>query len=289
MFRWLNEGLNILSRKVGGIQDATGCRTVVGQPHYRLTQRWIRLTNIWFDGWELFKGRRADIFYRNAITAIGALSVTLRQAETSLVEVFPQPNRTGGASLTTSFIGPSDTSFTVDTAVSWLLPFGLARLSQPATNVTAGGSEEIIAYASARAGTFTGVIRSLGGTYAKGIYEPAGTGNVGVGWPIGSLVEELNLRIAGYRMANTYLPGMANVPLYLPDGWADVLPVYLEAKALSTQGDKGGAERAMKLFTSMGQELASANKPPLQGPIQIGANPTNEIYNPGLGGGWYLP
>jgi hypothetical protein len=291
MFRWMNEALNLLSVKAGGIQDTTGVATVGGQPHYRLSHKWIKISRIWFDGWEMLRGQRTDIFYRNAITAISALSVTVRQAETSLLEFFPQPNRTSGSSLTTAQIGPYDTSFTVDSTGMWVLPFGLARISSPATNITAGGSEEIIGYAGMQGTTFIGVVRGLGGTYPAGQYMTAGSNYPLInGWPPGSLVEELNVRIVGYRMAEVYSPGMSNITLSVPDGWSECLPLYMDSKALELQGDKSGAQNKRKEFLAYADDLARQNKPPLQGPVQVGSRGgmNNEIYTPGLGGGWII-
>lgn len=276
MFRWLNEGLNILSKKTGGILDASGVASAQGQPNYRLLNKWIQLNKVWFDGWELIKGTRSDIFYRNAITAISNLTVTLRQAEVSHIEVFPQPNRTSGNSLTTVALAPGDGAFTVDNATSWVLPFGLASLSvgglyvQPTENIPF----EIVAYSGMGGGKFVGVWRGLGGTLPQS-------------WPVGTQVRELNLRISGYRMAANYIVGQANLVAAIPDGWSDILPIYMDSKALSVQGDKSGASKRMQEFLKLGQELASAAQL-LQGPVQIGLASTNEVYNPGLGGGWYL-
>ena len=79
------------------------------------------------------------------------------------------------------------------------------------------------------------------------------------------------------------------IELNIPDGWSECLPIYMDGKALDFQGDKQGALAKRKEFLSYADDLARQNKPPLQGPIQIGVGATNEIYNPGLGGGWYLP
>jgi hypothetical protein len=270
MFRWLNEGLNLLSKKAGGVQDASGVPTVTGQSLYQLPFKWIKLTNLWFDGWELIKGTRSDIFYRNSITAIGNLTVTLKQSNTSIIEIFPQPNRTAGSSLTTTTpLTTTSPSFTVNTTGGWVLPFGLAMLG------VAGGVYEIVGYASFSGNNFTGLVRGLGGTTPQA-------------WPVGTPVRELNLRFEGYRMANTYKVGDSVLDLAIPHGWSDILNIFMNSKALDVQGDKTGAAKLRAEFMSQATAIGSANRL-LQGPVQIGLGATNEVYNPGLGGGWYLP
>jgi hypothetical protein len=295
MFRWLNEALNLLAVKAGGILDTTGVATVGGQAHYNLHQKWIKVSKIWFDGWEMLKGQRTDIFYRNAITAISALSVTMRQAEYSEIEIFPQPNRTSGSSVTTAPIALFDTTFTVNSTGGWVLPFGLARITPPSTGGVMwpnGSQEEVVAYSGFSGNTFYGVRRGLGGTYVGGswIYYGSNDPRINVGWPAGSTVEELNVRISGYRMANTYAPGMSNITLTIPDGWAECLPIYMDAKALDFQGAKSDAAQKRKEFLAYADDMARQNKPPLQGPVQVGSRGgmNNEIYTPGLGGGWII-
>lgn len=268
LYRWLNEALNILSKKTGGILDATGVPTIVGQPHYQLPFKWITVNKMWFDGWELIKGTRSDIFYRNSIVAIANLTVTLRQAETSRVEIFPQPNRTAGSAFLLSAIAPTDIDVALNSTVGWVLPYGLAMLGLPS------GPFEIVGYATLAGNQLGLMTRGLGGTSPQS-------------WPAATPATELNLRISGYRMANNYKVGDALRVAEIPDGWSDILSIYMDSKALSVQGDKTGAARRMQEFLKAGQELASAAQL-LQGPVQIGLASTNEVYNPGLGGGWYL-
>jgi len=269
MFRWLNEGLNILSKKAGGIYDASGVPTIVGQSLYTLPQKWIKLTHVWYDGWELTRGTRSDIFYRSAIVAISSLSVTLKQSEKSIIETFPQPDRTAGSSLTTGALTTTSSQFPVNSTAGWVLPFGLAMLGGPPP-----APFEIVAYAGLSGNIFSGLVRGLGGTYAQA-------------WPSGALVSELNLRFSGNRMANTYPVGSSLSTMAVPDGWSDILQLYMDGKAINVQGDKTGASRKFKEFMDAAIALGSANRL-LQGPVQIGLGATNEVYNPGLGGGWYL-
>jgi hypothetical protein len=64
----------------------------------------------------------------------------------------------------------------------------------------------------------------------------------------------------------------------------------MDSKALELQGAKSDAAQKRKEFLAYADDLARQNKPPLQGPIQVGSRGgmNNEIYTPGLGGGWII-
>ena len=283
MYSWLNEALDLLSSTVGGIQDVSGIMTNQGQPNYQLVNRWIKLTNIWYDGWELMKGRRSDIFYRNAITAISELAVTLKQDKQSFLEIYPQPDRTAGQTTLANQMQNIDIQMVVVNPGTFVLPFGIAMLGNYLQYVNGGGSYpagdpsqlEFVAYANIAGTTFTGLIRGLGGTDAQD-------------WPPGTFVTECNLRFEGYRMAPNYSVGDATEQLAVPYEWGALIPLYMDSNALDVQGDKSGAQKKRKEFMDSAKAIASSAKL-LTGPVQIGAGNSNEIYNAGLGGGWLIP
>ena len=265
VFSWLNEAIVQGGKAVGGFYDASGVQTQVGQPIYQLLSNWVRIAHVWWDGWYMDKGNASNIFRRNPITAISG-SVTLTKAvESTLLELFPQPNRTGGTDTLSAQLLFSDTAaaLTGGGATIQIEP-GLALIGA-----------EIVGFQSSGAG-LSGLIRGLGGT-------------VPTTWPIGTAVTELNLRVAGYRIPQTnYVPGQSNLPLSVPPGMEGLLYLYMLSKFRDTEQENSG-QQLRKSFFEECKTLQNQLKP-IVGPRQIGP-PTGigEVWGGTAGGGWLLP
>jgi hypothetical protein len=277
LYQWLNEGLDKATDISGGILDYTGVTTVVNQPLYTLTNKWIKLTTGWFDGYLVFGGDKRAIFRRSPISAISAINVNVTQAPNSIVEIYPQPNRTAavltstGSTLTTT--GTSINYTTVSGAL--LTSFGLALLGG---NTSSGGE---IVYYSGDVGstTLSNLVRGLGGTQPQS-------------WPAGTQINELNLFFAGYRRAVKHAVGDSAKTLLIPPGWESLLPRYIEARYRQSEHEWKVAADLMKSFETEIKTQQAAYKV-LSGPVQIQDSwydsGIGDVFGRGLGGGYYVP
>lgn len=264
LFRWLNEGLDIASRVSGGILDATGVGTVNGQPLYQLVNQWMKITKVWFDGYEVSSGDKSQLFYRNAITSYVGMRVDITLAPNTILECYPQPNRTSGQATTSTLLSGVGTSVTLNAPnPSFVLPLGLALIGN-----------EIVSYQSLSSNVLSGLTRGLGGT------TPGQ-------WVIGTAVTELNLRISGYRMATKYTPGQSSQLMRIPPGWETLLPIYLESHYREAEHEWRVAQDLRKEFEEGMKRLQSGMKV-LSAPRQVGDNVGVDAYGVGLGGGWLI-
>lgn len=243
LYRWLNEGMNAAaSINGGGLPDSTGVQTTVGQPVYNMTGYWKKIDNAWYDGYAIGLGRKQDVFRRNKVTGrVGTLTVQ-QVTDKLIVELWPQPNRTGGQSTLSATL--SDTSVSASLSGSnFTLGFGLALIGT-----------EMVSYASNSGGQLTGLIRGMGGTRAAS-------------WPIATPVRELNLMVSGYRVPTPFKIGDAAQPTGLPPGWEEALEVYLLSRFKKSEQDLQGSQQLFQQFGSMLQQLR-ANKI-IAGPRQM--------------------
>lgn len=277
LYQWLNEGLDKATDISGGILDYTGVFTVNGQPLYTLINKWIKLTTGCFDGYLIFGGDKRSIFRRSPINAISAINVNVTQAPNSIVEIYPQPNRTA-AVLTTTGGTLSATGSSVTFGVSsgsLLTTFGMALLG----GNTASGGELVYYSNNANGTTLSNLVRGLGGTQP----QP---------WVAGTQVNELNLWFAGYRRAVKHAPGDASKTILIPPGWESLLPRYIEARYRQSEHEWKVASDLMASFEKEIKAQQSAYKQ-LSGPVQIPddyySGIVNDTWGSGAGGKWLVP
>lgn len=277
LYQWLNEGLDKATDISGGIGDYTGVGTVVGQPLYTLTNKWIKLVTGCFDGYLIFGGDKRSIFRRSPISAISAINVNVTQAPNSIVEIYPQPNRTAAVLATTGqplSATATSVTFTI-TSGSLLTSFGMVLLG----GNTASGGELVYYSNNANGTTLSNLVRGLGGTQPQT-------------WAAGTQVTELNLWFSGYRRAVKHVPGDSAKTILIPPGWESLLPRYIEARYRQSEHEWKVAADLMASFEKEIKAQQSAYKQ-LSGPVQIPddyySGIVNDTWGSGAGGKWLVP
>jgi hypothetical protein len=216
VYDWMNEGLNKISRVVGGLLDYCGVPTQVGQPLYVMPGEWVEITDVWYGGYWVKGGKRGDFFRKNTVNAsiLDAVAVSVFTNQ-QVIEVSYQPDRASGVTATTANMAATDTSAQISNIGVFLLPFGFAQIGS-----------EIVAYSSLTGTTIGGLIRGLGGSAPQA-------------WPSGTTVTELSLFWCGKRLlsSDSYSPGQAMSPLAVPEGWESILPLYMLAQAKKAELD----------------------------------------------------
>jgi len=263
MFNWLNEGLKKLSRIVGGLLDYSGVPTQAGNPLYVVGGEWLKIIDVWYNGYWVQGAKRGDFFRRNAVTAQILTGVAVSVfTDRQVIEVTYQPDRSAGVTTTTASMAATDTSVPIVNAGAFLLPFGFARIGT-----------EIVAYSSLLTGVMGGLIRGLGSAV------PAQA------WASGTTVTELPLFWCGKRVFGlTYVPGQSLQNLPVPDGWDPILKTYLLGCFREIEQDDKNAERLYKQFAAEGEAWMYANRL-IPSFIQVGGTNEPEIYAPTIAGG----
>jgi hypothetical protein len=269
LFRWLGRGLEQLSRTCGGLRTYAGVGTQAGNPLYVLPANWNAITDIWYDGYWMQGGQRGNFFRRNAITASILTSATISVMDNrTVIEVYPQPIRSGGVTTLSAPMGLTDTTASVTNGtLIGLLPFGFVQVDT-----------EIMAYSSMTGTTAGGLIRGLGGSVPSTHIS-------------GAPVTELNLAISGRQVFNfTYTPGQSGVTLPVPPGWDDILIDYVMYMARSAEQDTQSAKDYLSNFSKKTAEWGRTNTNPVKR-RQIGPSSLPEAYYGGVpgGGGWLIP
>jgi hypothetical protein len=270
LYSWLNEGLSEFSRVVGGVLDYAGVPTVVGQPMYVCPGTWLSITDVWYGGYWVKGGQRAEFFRRNSVTSSVLSRVTISvNTDQQVIEVGYQPDRTSGVAATTANMLATDTSVAINNSGAFLLPFGFAQFSGPL-------GTEIVAYASTAGGFLTGLIRSLGASTAQA-------------WPSGTTVTELSLFWCGKRTFGIkYSPGQSAVTLQAPHGWASILPTWMLAQAKKAEQDVKGGLELEEAFFKQAQEWFRSNKG-VASRIQVGGSYNTPTFSDSVAGGIIIP
>jgi hypothetical protein len=273
IYGWLNEGLMKLSRAVGGILDYAGVPTVAGQPLYVTPGQWTEISDVWYGGYWVQGGKRAEFFRRNAVTASILSQVTVSVfTEKQVIEVSYQPDRNSGVTPTTADMAATDTSVQIGDISQFLLPFGFAQLSNPSVST----ATEIVAYSSLSGNTMGGLIRALGSSTAQV-------------WSAGSTVTELSLFWSGKRLFTTkYFPGQAATTLAAPAGWDSILTLYMLAQAKKAEQDIKTAKELSDQFFQEAQEWYRANKGVARF-IQVGGGSGLGVFDGSIAGGVIIP
>lgn len=262
IYRWFNQALDEASDISGGIQDRTGVGSLVGQPLYQVPiVGWKKITNVWYDGYDVFSGSKRDVFRRNVTSAYSVLSVAVTLTPNTVIEAFPQPQRTSGSTTLTGNLSATALSASIAGGTGFVLPFGVAQITQ-------GSSTEIVMYANVGATTLTGLTRGLGGS-------------VPTAFSTGATVTELNFMIDGYRRAVPVAVGDSLKTIQVPPAWVSLLPIFLLAKFRKAEKEFKEADSLMKEFAEKIKAEAMATKP-LLGPVQIGSsNRGPQVYGGG--------
>jgi hypothetical protein len=268
LYDWMNEGLNKISRAVGGLLDYCGVPTVAGQPLYVLPGEWLEISDVWFEGYWVQGGKRGDFFRRNAVqtSVLSGVSVSIFSNQ-QVIEVSYQPDYTSIQTTTTAALSATATSIAIANT-SFLLPFGFAQIGT-----------EFVAYASLANGQMSGLIRGIGGSTAQA-------------WPSGTVVNEMGLFWCGKRIlpSNLLSPGMASLSLPVPQGWEGILPLYMLAQAKKNELDMKAAADLEKQCFEDAKNWMMANKGVVS-QVQVNgyAQQRPSIFAPTIAGGVIIP
>lgn len=251
IYRWFNQALDEASDISGGIADRTGVASQTGVALYQVPiVGWKKITNVWYDGYDVFSGSKRDVFRRNVTTAYSTLSVSVTLTPNTVIEAFPQPQRTAGTTTLGAGLSTTGASVSIATPVGFVLPFGVASIVQ-------GTSTEIVMYSSLSNNIMSGMTRGLGGTVPQV-------------FTTGATVTELNFMIDGFRRAVPVSVGDSLKTIQVPPSWASLLPIFILAKFRKAEKEFKEADGLMKEFTEKIKAEAMSNKP-LLGPVQIGS------------------
>lgn len=262
VYKYLNDALRQASEETGGIKNYSGVGTVKSQQLYTLNGNWRTISDIWYNGYWLMGGDHSYFFKRNSIVS-GVLTVAMSpiQDNRTVIELFPQPDRTAGMTTLTAPMGISDTSLTLANSSALLLPMGFIQIDN-----------EIMAYSSISGGTLNGLLRAVGLTAAATHAS-------------GANVNELNCFFCGNQiMTVTYVSGNSGLTLPVPSGWKDLLKDYMVYLGKLDLQDSGEAEKYLKYFRDKIAAWARSNNVVLKR-RQIGAPTGPQTYGNSMGGG----
>lgn len=266
VYGWLNSGLNKFARAAGGILDYSGVPTIAGKGMYVVNGEWSEISDLWYGGYWVKGGKRAEYFKRNTVqtSILNAVTVSVF-SDKQVIEVDPQPDRNSGVTQTTAAMSQFDMSVPIQNTGAFLLPFGFAIIGS-----------EIVAYYTLNNGQIGSLIRGLGQTVAQA-------------WPVNTTVFELSIFWCGKRLTmNGVQPGSAYQTLYAPQGWAAILPNYLLAQAKKAELDLEGSKALEETFFREIKDWMMANKG-VATRVQVGGNTTTLSFNPVLGQGTIVP
>ena len=266
VFGWMNDGLNQLSHAVGGILDYCGVMTQAGNGLYVVPGQWLSITDVWYGGYWIKGGKRAEFFRRNQVTSsvlqMATISIT---SDKQVIEVTYQPDRNSGVTATTAPMTAFSNGVAITNTGAFLLPFGFAQIGS-----------EIVAYSSLSGGMIGGLIRGIGNTVAQA-------------WPSSTVVTELSLFWNGRRIFNTpYAPGQSALSLPIPYGWIPILQNYMLGQAKKAEQDMQAGAALEKQAFDAAKEWMYSNKEIPTG-VQVGGNNNPLVYSNSPAGGILIP
>lgn len=228
---------------------------------------WDKLENCWYDGFPVAFDARGGAFYRNVLSGITFICILQTNADRQIVELQPQPSRSGGNTTLSAPIGLTDTSIPLASIAQIGLALGMIQLGVPPNH-------EIISYGSLSGGSLRGCSRGLGGTQQQA-------------WVAGTVVKELNFRFGGLRLNQQvqYAPGQALTSLQVPPGWSPALVDYLIGRFREAEQNPQGKGESIKAFTSFLKDYTRGTKQ-TAGPRQVGGStPAGDGYPSASSGG----
>lgn len=257
LYAWINEGLNIAAQRCGGFLDIGGAQAVSGQPTYSIDAHWKQLDHAFFDGWPIQLGTRDDIFRHSLVSGVSGRAVAQRVADQIVLELYPQPNRSGANTTLGGAVAVGDTQLTVAAGgLANFLPFGILQ-------ITSGSVVETVSYGGISGDTASGLVRGICGTVPQA-------------WSTGATVKEFNIRLEGRRYPETYAVGSSLATLRLPPGMDAVLQKYLLHKYYLAQQDWTTSKDVYALFLQDMDALISSE--PVETPTQLRGGLTDEVF-----------
>lgn len=225
LYRWLRDGLKLIGDRTGGIRDVTGFPATFGQAQYPIIGHWQHIDNNFYDGYPVIAGRKQQVFRRSRVTGLSGMTTVNVSSNRQFVEMWPQPQRSGGSSTLAAALPASSVplpSITVNNTSGWVLTFGLAVIGQyPPTRDYNGlnstnnsGSCELVYYNYVNGSTIGQVQRGMGGTQPQA-------------WPIGTPVQECNIYMTGLRTPQMYYRGQSALTFSCPPGFEEASQKYL--------------------------------------------------------------
>jgi hypothetical protein len=278
-FRLLNRALQEMVRIAGGIIDVTGVRSTINTSMYRLASPFYTFTNAWYDGYPMDVVPRSFMYLRNSAPGFSGILSYEQDGPQSVIQVWPQSNRTGGSNQLVSNMLVDTPSFEVFNGAGFL-SIGLAQIDDEI--VTFSTVDHIIDNAQQppfnNIWRFNGVTRGMGGTDA-------------VAHSANAPVTELNIRLSGYRMAKTYDVGDSNETIMVPQAWETPLVLHMLSQVRSMEQDDAGAEKLLSDFQSQADKIAKQSRLGRLKPRQIpvwGQNTSDARNVNGIGFGWLI-
>lgn len=263
IYDWLNDALLTASLVCKGIPDFSGIQMVSGQGMYVMPGTWDKLENCWYDGFPVAFDARSGAFYRNTLSGITFIAILQTNSDRQILELQPQPSRSGGITTLSANVGLTDTTIPLTAIGNFGLSLGMAQIGT-----------EILSYSSMSGNALQGCSRGVGGTQQSA-------------WPSGTVVNELNFRFGGLRLNQQvkYRPGDSGITLQVPPGFKPALIDYLLSKSKEGSQDQQGAGQSLQKFTAFLKDYVKGTKQ-TAGPRQVGAvTPAGDGYPSASSGG----
>lgn len=241
IFRWLNDGLNMIATANGGVPDTCGFATVIGKALYTLPGDWKDVDAAWYDGYPVFLGSGKQVYRHNPLTSVVGMFSYSKVADQLVIEAFPQPVRTAGAGTLSANLGLTATQVATNGFGGFVLAYGLVQLGS-------GSNIEFCSF-TANGNSLTSMVRGLGGTSAQA-------------WPANTPMTEMNAMFAGWRAPILYYPGMASRTINLPSDWVPLIHKYILSRYRLIEQQDQEAVRLEKEFMD-GMKNATKRKAPV--------------------------
>ena len=231
LYRWISEGLDVITGMTEGIRDITGIPSTAGRAQYQLISNWRKIDNQWYDGWPMTAGSKSDVFRHSNVVGISGTGVLNQDSVIQQVEFYPQSSRTSGNGTLNGALSATATTIPYTPGSSgWVLGFGLALLGPYPADPSAC---ELVYYSGNASNSLSPVTRGMGGTFATA-------------WPSGTPISECNLYLTGLRYPTHYTQGQAMNQLGLPPAWIDALKDYLASRFKGAEQDVEGQQALLK-------------------------------------------
>ena len=264
LYRWISEGMDVMTAITEGIRDVTGIPSTAGQAQYQVIGNWRSLTSGFFDGWPITFGNKSDIFRHSNVKGISGTAVMNQDSVVQQIELYPQSSRTSGiGALSSPITVASATIPYTPGATGWVLGFGLALLGPYPADPSLC---ELVYYSSNISNQLTQITRGMGGTIAQA-------------WPSGTPLTECNIYLSGIRYPIHYSQGQATAQLNLPPAWIDALKDYLSSRFKGAEQDIEGQQSMLKSCEQKCQAIKGNRQVMSPRRVQCGGGGNVEVAN----------
>lgn len=264
LYRWISEGMDVMTAITEGIRDVTGIPSTAGQAQYQVIGNWRSLTSGFFDGWPITFGNKSDIFRHSNVKGISGTAVMNQDSVVQQIELYPQSSRTSGiGALSSPITVASATIPYTPGATGWVLGFGLALLGPYPADPSLC---ELVYYSSNISNQLTQITRGMGGTIAQA-------------WPSGTPLTECNIYLSGIRYPIHYAQGQATAQLNLPPAWIDALKDYLSSRFKGAEQDIEGQQSMLKSCEQKCQAIKGNRQVMSPRRVQCGGGGNVEVAN----------